>query len=357
MTSTTVLRIIFFLCISIGVSSLCLKGSHAEEGTEKPLELDSGLYYTIQKGDTLWDLSEHFYDSPWVWPDLWEKNQRIPNPHWIYPGQRISLFSRERLETMVQPETEAEPEVAAQPQEPPYYLYPAINSVGFIRKKPVSPSGTIFKVKEDKVMISQRDLVYVRPLENTTFKPGDRFTVFRTFEPLRDKETKALIGVQHYVLGVVEIAEVEPRFSTATVLQSFRSIEVNDLVMPHEPRSPKITLTESKEGLKGKIIGAEELQDMFADTVVFVDKGRKDGVQVGQSYSIYYQEKERIDPKTEEDIMLPPVNYGKIVILRTEETTATALITRAEKAVHPGAKIHARQKLKAQSSKLKDKNK
>ena len=153
MTSTTVFRIIFFLCISIGVSFLCLKGSHAEEGTEKPLELDSGLYYTIQKGDTLWDLSEHFYDSPWVWPDLWEKNQRIPNPHWIYPGQRIRLFSRERLETMVQPETEADPEEAMQPQEPPYYLYPPINSVGFIRKKPVSPSGTIFKVKEDRVMI------------------------------------------------------------------------------------------------------------------------------------------------------------------------------------------------------------
>ena len=352
-----VFQVIVCFCVAISAGLMRPAYVHSEEGTEKTLELDSGLYYTIQKGDTLWDISEHFYDSPWVWPDLWQKNQRIPNPHWIYPGERIRLFRREKLETMVQPETKAEPEVAIQPPESSYYLYPAINSVGFIRKKPVSPSGTIFKVKEDKVIISQRDLVYVRPLENTTFKPGDRFTVFRTFEPLKDKDTKALIGVQHYILGVVEIAKVEPRFSTATVLHSFHHIKVNDLVMPHEPRSPKITLTKSKEGLKGKIIAAEEQQGMFADTVVFVDKGRKDGVQVGQSYSIYYQEKERIDPKTEEDIMLPPVNYGKIIILRTEETTATALITKAEKAVHPGAKIHARQKLKAESSKLKEKNK
>ena len=333
-------KIVFFLCISIGVSCLCLKSSHAEDATEKTLELESGLYYTIQKGDTLWDISEHFYDSPWVWPDLWEKNQQIANPHWINPGEQIRLYSREELETTAQPEPEAEPEVAVQPQEPPYYLYPAIDSVGFIRKKPVSPSGTIFKVKEDKVMITQRDLVYIRPIGNMTFESGDRFTVFRTLKPLKDKDAKALIGVQHYILGVVEIIEVEPKFSTGRVLQSFRHIELNDLMIPYEPRSPKITLTESKEGLKGKIIASEQQQGMFADAVVFIDTGRKDGVKVGQSYSIYYQEKVRIDPKVEEDIVLPPVNYGKIIILRTEDTTATALITKAEKAVHPGAKIH-----------------
>jgi len=314
---------------------------HSEEGTGKTLELESGLYYTIQKGDTLWDISEHFYDSPWVWPDLWERNQQIANPHWINPGERIRLFSREELETMVQPETEAEPEVAVQPQESPYYLYPAINSVGFIRKKPVSPSGTIFKVKEDKVMISQRDLVYVRPIGNMTFEAGDRFTVFRTLKPLKGKDTKALIGVQHYILGVVEITEVEPKFSTGRVLQSFRHIELNDLMIPYEPRSPKITLTESKEGLKGKIIASEQQQGMFADAVVFIDKGRKDGVQVGQSYSIYYQEKVRIGPKRQERSMLAPVDCGKIIIIRTEDTTATALITKTEKAMRPGAKIRA----------------
>ncbi|MCK4729318.1 MAG: LysM peptidoglycan-binding domain-containing protein [Desulfobacterales bacterium] len=340
MRSMTVLRIICFLGIGIAAGWLSPVSARPDEGAEKPLKLESGLHYTIQKGDTLWDISEHFYDSPWVWPDLWEKNQRIPNPHWIYPGERIRLLSREKLETMVQPETEAEPEAAVQPEEPPYYLYPAINSVGFIRKKPVSPSGTIFKVRGDKVMISQRDLVYVRPIGKMTFEPGDRFTVFRTLKPVKDKDTKALIGVQHYILGVVEITEVEPKFSTARVLQSCRHIELNDLLMPYEPRSPKIALAESKEGLKGKIIAAEEHQGIFADTVVFIDNWSKDGVKVGQSYSVYYQEKVRIDPKAKEYIMLPPVDYAEIIILRAEDTTATALITMAEKAVEPGAKIH-----------------
>ena len=348
-----VFQVIVWCCVAISAGLMRPAYVHSEEGTEETLELESGFYYTIEKGDTLWDLSEHFYDSPWVWPDLWEKNQQIPNPHWIYPGERIRLLSREKLETTVQPAPLPGPAMEPEPPEPPYYSYPAINSVGFIRKKPVSPSGAIFKVKEDKVMISHRDLVYVRPIGKKAFEPGDRFIVFRTFKPLKDEDANTLIGVQHYILGVVEITQVEPKFSPARVLQSFRHIELNDLLMPYKPRSPKITLTESKEGLKGKIIAAEEHQEIFADTVVFIDKGSKDGVKVGQSYSIYYQEKARIDPKTEEHIMLPPVDYAKIIILRTEETTATALITKAEKAVHPGAKFHAKQMLKAQSSKLK----
>ena len=333
-------KIIFFLCLSIGVSSLWRANSHAEDATEKTLEFESGLYYTIQKGDTLWDLSEHFFDSAWIWPDLWEKNQEIANPHWIYPGERIRLYSREELETMVRPETEAAgPEEAIQPLESPYYLYSAIDSVGFIRKKPVSPSGTIFKVQESKVMISELDLVYVRPIGKTTFEPGDRFTVFRTLKPVKDKDTKARIGVQHYILGVVEITDVQPKFAMGRIVESFRHIELNDLLMPYEARSPKIILTESKEGLKGKIIVAEEHESVFADTVVFIDKGRQEGVKVGQSYSVYYQEKEYLDPKEKESILLPPVDFGKILVLRTEETTATALVTMAEKAIEPQATI------------------
>jgi hypothetical protein len=332
-------KIILLLCLSMGVGFLYQGNSDAGDPIEETLELESGLYYTILKGDTLWDLSEHFYDSPWIWPDLWEKNQQIANPHWIYPGEQIRLFSREELETMVRPETEAGAEVAVQPPESPYYLYSAINSVGFIRKKPVSPSGIIFKVKEDKEIVGERDVVYIRPMGKTTFQPGDRFTVFRTFKPLKDKDTKALIGVQHYLVGILEVTDVQPEFAIATIVRSFRHIELNDLLMPYEAQSPKIMLAESKEGLKGKIIVAEEHQDIFADTVVFIDKGRQNDIKVGQSYSVYYQEKEYLDPDEKESILLSPVDFGKILVLRTEETTATALVTMAQKAIEPGATI------------------
>jgi hypothetical protein len=313
----------------------------SEEPAEETIKLESGLYYTVVKGDTLWDLSEHFYDSPWIWPDLWEKNQEIANPHWIFPGERVRIYSREELERMFGPKPPPEPEIGPPPPEPKYYYYPAIDSVGFIRKEAVDPCGTIFKVKEERELMAQRDVVYVRPIGAAIFKPGDRFTVFRTLKPLKDKETKQLIGTQHYLAGVIEITEVQPQFALASVVESYRAIAKNDLLMPYEPRSPKILLTESKEGLKGKVVAAEEGQAVFAEHgIAFINKGRNDGVQVGQSYSVYYQEKERIDPEVKEKVLLTPVNYAKILILLTEETTATALVTYSEKSIEPGATIH-----------------
>ncbi len=47
--------------------------------------------YIVKKGDTLWDLSEEFFNDPFTWPDLWEKNRHIQDPHWIYPGDSLYM--------------------------------------------------------------------------------------------------------------------------------------------------------------------------------------------------------------------------------------------------------------------------
>jgi hypothetical protein len=209
-----------------------------------------------------------------------------------------------------------------------------------VREVPVTPWGTIFKVKEDKALISEGDVVYVRPAEGVTFVPGDRFTVYRTFEPVRDPQTRAPIGVQHYIVGVIEMTDAAAEFSMGKVIQSFRHIELRDLLMPYETRSPNITLTDSEMGLKGKIILAEEREEVIGDLdVVFIDKGRKNRIQVGQAYSVYYQDKESFDWRGKDSILLAPVDFGKILILHTEDTTATALVTAAAKAIQPGATI------------------
>lgn len=318
--------VIIWLCILTAIFFAFSYIPFAEENVE-PVNYKAGFYYTVQKGDTLWDLSEKFSDSPWVWPDLWNENKQISNPHWIYPGERIRLYHKKWMDTVAKKQ---ELEVK------PYFYYPEIARVGFIRKQAVIPSGSIFKVKDDKKMISTNDLVYIGQNEgNALLPPGGKYTVYRTFKPIKDKETKEYIGIQHYLVGVVEIIQNEHGFSLARVIQNFDAIKVGDHVMPYEKKWPEITLTDSIKGLDGKIIKSENSEVIFAtDDIAFINKGKVDGVTPGQMYSVYYQDEKNINGK---NVVLPPVEYGKLIVLLTKETTSTVLITDSDKSIEPGA--------------------
>jgi hypothetical protein len=189
-------------------------------------------------------------------------------------------------------------------------------------------------------MISYGDKVYIRQNNNASFIPGEKYTIYRTLNPAINKKTKDPIGIQHYLTGILEITEKHPDLAIARVVQSFRAIAVNDFLMPYQPLSKKIFITESKKGLEGSIIGSEEKATIIGDsTIVYIDRGNQDGVMPGQYYSIYYQEKERLDPKNKEYTLLPMVDFGTLFVLRTEQTTSTVLITRSDKSITPGAKI------------------
>ena len=62
--------------------------------------------YIVKEGDTLWDLSDEFLNDPFAWPDLWENNRHIQDPHWIYPGDSIYFGDSTREEPVAIPTTQ-----------------------------------------------------------------------------------------------------------------------------------------------------------------------------------------------------------------------------------------------------------
>jgi hypothetical protein len=319
------------------------------------VESETGFYYTIQKGDTLWDLSKHFSDSPWLWPELWEDNDQISNPHWIFPGERIRLYKKAGSQTLIQtaPDTPVTvtPEKPVKPVKPmvgekaagPFFVYSAIDKVGFIRKPPVQPSGTIFEIQGGKVMISEGDIVYVHPAPDTprgAIIPGSRHVIFRYMEPTDEKDAIETIGVQHYILGILEVTEEKSDMVIARILKSFRPIKVDDMLMPFSRRQAKIEIKPSAPGIDGRIINSEDHNKMTGELMLaFIDKGTADNIEIGQQYSVYARQKSASGKDKTRSVSLPPVDFGTILVLHTERTTSTVIVTNANKPIAPGERF------------------
>jgi len=65
-------------------------GYHDERRAAE-LRNDHPERYTVQPGDTLWDISARFLEEPWNWPEIWSVNPQVDNPHLIYPGMSWNL--------------------------------------------------------------------------------------------------------------------------------------------------------------------------------------------------------------------------------------------------------------------------
>jgi len=305
------------------------------------VETETGFYYTVQQGDTLWDLSQRFNDSAWMWSDLWSQNPQIRNPHIIYPGQKIRLLLRQDIENFTK--LELMDDTIEKPhdeffQEPVFYRYSPIESIGFILQIPLDPVASILKAGEDKELISTGDMVFIKHLKKDFFNIGDQYFTYQTISPVIHPVTGKNLGTQYLFTGVVEITRVEPDFAVGKVVKTYRALQTGDYLMPYKARSPEIPITESRHGLYGNIVASQKLMRLFGDdTIVFIDKGSADGAKPGQIYPVFKQDMVDIEGKHKEKVQLSPILLGTIIVLDTEESTSTVLITHANQGIPLGA--------------------
>jgi len=322
-------------CMSAAVAILLI----ATAGPAQVAETENGYYYTVQKGDTLWGLSQRFSSAPWVWPELWQENsQIIANPHLIYPGQKL------RLTRMAG--GRAAPGVAGTrdrlPGEPSLdgigYYYSPIDQVGFVRKVPVTPQAIILRPRNAGLtMMSQGDVAYAQSGQGASLAKGQIMTVYRTSDPIYQSATGQLIGTQHKICGIVEVLQTEPEYAVIGVVRSFRPILPGDKLMPFERRSSRIAVQKSVPGVDAVIFRSEEPLNVFAEFhLAFMDRGRQDGIVPGQIYSVYYRDKLNIGTVEHPRTAYAPVDCGEVIVLHAEENTATLLVTESAKEFQAG---------------------
>lgn len=347
---TAVLTLVLFLSSSVSLLA----------DTTKEVSSETGVYYTVKKGDTLWGLSQKFSDDPFTWPDLWSKNNQLTNPHLIYPGQKIELIRRSDLDRYgsngeeqalsVDDSGSIESAETIAKDEPRSYYYSKIQRVGFMKKEPTHSHGRVFKLHgTDQLMLGTGEIIYIEGDEENPLVIGARYVTYRTFTPkeitakLLDVNRKKLrrirneIGIQHYLSGVVEIIGEKDGFFTARITDAYRAIKLNDMIMPYKKRSRSIPIRKGLSSIEGEIIVAEEGETTFGqDMTGFINRGTRDGILKGQVYSIFYYEQKMRDNLFKEKSLMIPVNIGNFIVVDTQKETSTILITYSTQGLSPG---------------------
>ncbi len=342
-------------CLSLTVSAV------AEE-SQPTDEYAPGFYYTVQKGDTLWDLSRKFYDSEWQWPALWGQNKDLSNPHLIYPGQRIRLYQRTpSLQPSEAADIAAETAMPGEEQldlleqplpETVYYMYPSIAYIGFIEKldpekgffeekidDPIAMGSILKAVGEKKQMISENDTVYITPetangVNYSSFIVGTRYYIYPPLIKVTDPVTGEYVGHQYKIIGTAEVTAVEDTYIKARITKSLDTINAGYFLMPFEKRDKEIAIQPTPPGITGEVLKEEGGAEMASGfSIIFINKGSEDGLEPGQRFDIYHPDK---DMQNGREVLLAPYVYGQLLVLLTKEKNATAIITKAIKPVRRG---------------------
>ena len=129
--------------------------------------------YVVQEGDTLWSIAGKFLQRPWLWPEIWQANPQISNPHAIYPGDVISLAYGERTVATVVPG----PRGGVSPVDaiPLSEIEPFLKDVRIVAGFEHMPY--VVALEEDRLRADSGSVAYVRGLADA--RPGERFTIVR----------------------------------------------------------------------------------------------------------------------------------------------------------------------------------
>ncbi len=109
----------------------------------RPLAPNAPDSYVVKRGDTLWGIAKVFLRDPWYWPEIWQVNPQVHNPHLIYPGDTLRLVYIDGRPQIVLQRGErgdtarVEPRVRSQPLEAAITTIPYATVAAFMSKPSV----------------------------------------------------------------------------------------------------------------------------------------------------------------------------------------------------------------------------
>jgi hypothetical protein len=304
-----------------------------------------GRIHVVVPGDTLWDISEAYLGTPWVWPAVWRDNPEVANPHRIWPGDRIwitptemrRLSAEEAAQYLARRPGDAVPASAdegaglgdAMARSTSKRPVPGLRSFGYVTREQIEGAGSILASPRQGKLLGQPDRIYVS-LGQGQVSPGDQFTVVRATDSITDPETGKEIGVFVDTLGWLEVTDVDRESSEARIRMSYAEIERGDRILPRVKMPEEVAVHPASSDVEGQIAYFPGSRTVSAgEDVVYLNRGTDHGVDVGIPLEVYRTSGKVRDKLTKERYELPDDVVAKLLVVSAEPTTSVAVVTQS----------------------------
>lgn len=325
--------------------------------------------HVVQEGDTLWGVSEHYFENPWQWPELWSFNPEITNPHWIYPLDQLRLspealtqddmvakatttggLQEKGATAGVLSGTEAAPSVVV----PRTMLKPGtifLRDQGYLDKEALRSVGQIIGGNEEHMLLSPSDQVYVRFRGDQDIKAGQSYAIFRTI-PKKEREEDER-GTLVRILGTVVVRSYdrEKRVARGVLTEATDPIERGLYVAKVDRRFDLVAPRRNAANVVAHVIASVQPRRLLSfGNIVFLDVGEGHGIQPGNRFFVVRRGDNWLEsievrptelgnvadvPQYDQD-QLPKEVVAEMRVIKVRKDTTIALVTRSDTDIQIG---------------------
>ena len=322
------------------------------------------MHYTVKRGDTLWSIASMYLKDPWLWPEVWIINPQVPNPHLIYPGDKLALAYgaggrvEVRLEqagaTRLDPRLRSDPLANAIPTIPysaiaAFLSRPTLMSDDEIRR---APYVLAFR---DMHQVAGNDIeVYVRKLQAGE---NSRFAVMHIATPLVDPDDGKVLGYEGiYTATALVKRPGEP--AKAVLIDPARETLAGDRLMSSDSEVPiNFTPAAPSSDIHGRIMDVVGGTDLVGQWyVVAINRGKHHGIEPGNVLAVdkegdvvrdlYENGRSLMNTTTgfsttfAPRVKLPDERAGTLLVFKVYDRMSYGLIVGASNTIHNGAPVH-----------------
>ncbi|PAV26895.1 nucleoid-associated protein YgaU [Tamilnaduibacter salinus] len=303
--------------------------------------------YTVQKGDTLWDISSRFLDNPWYWPEIWHVNPQVQNPHLIYPGDELALVyidGKPRVTKVTKNGvTKLSPKVRSEPIDTPVPAIPLEAIQGFLTETRIVDEAAlegapyILEGEEGRIITGAGDQVYARGEA-----PSENVGIFRRSQRYVDPETGEFLGLEARSIGNGQIEDTDGEVLTVGLTRTREEVRIGDRLLTSEDRRINTTFQPSapENDVEGTMIAVPGgVTQIGQYDVVVINRGIREGLVPGNVLEVRKSGGQARDPYTDEIVSLPSQRAGLLMVFQSYDKLSYGLVLKATRTLSVGDRV------------------